>query len=118
MPSDVVRRLPATGGMADMDRISQVEMLDHCSRVGSVVVHVMTVADLARPPMPAPIMGYHPISLAEEEEHLRVPIVGTQRPAVVEDDRLGVLWPPILVEDPGIVLSGHIVHGGVLSSGG
>src|SRR5688572_11206218 len=112
MPSDVARGLPGAGGMADMDGISQVEMLDDGSSVGRIVIHVVTVADLARPAMPTPIKGDGAISLAEKEEHLRVPIVGSQWPAVVEDDRLSVLWPPILVEDASLVLGGHVAHRG------
>lgn len=33
-------------GLADMDRVPEVEVLDHCSRVGRVMVHVMPVPGL------------------------------------------------------------------------
>ena len=108
---DVVRRLAAAGGVADMDGISQVEMLDHRGDVGGIVVHVVTVADLARPAVPAPVMGDDAIALPDEIEHLRVPVVGAERPAVVEDDGLGVLRAPVLVEDLDTVLSGDRGHG-------
>jgi hypothetical protein len=85
---DVARRLAAAGGVADVDGVAQVEMLDHRGDVGGVVVHVVAVADLARAAMAAPVMGDDAVALLEEEEHLRVPVVGAQRPAVVEHDRL------------------------------
>jgi hypothetical protein len=53
--------------------------------------------------MAAAVMRDHAIALREEEHHLRVPVVGAQRPAVMEDDRLRVLGAPVLVEDLGAV---------------
>ena len=44
--------------------------------VGGVVVHVVTVADLARAAMAAPVVGDDAVALAEEVEHLGVPVVG------------------------------------------
>ena len=41
---DVARDLAAAGGMADMDGVPQVEVLDHGEGVGGVVVHVVAVA--------------------------------------------------------------------------
>src|ERR1700689_2561497 len=38
--------------------------------------------------MTAPIVGDHAISVAEEEQHLRIPIVRGEWPAVAEHDRL------------------------------
>src|SRR5215218_1536303 len=63
--------------------------------------------------MPAPIMGDDAISFVEEEHHLVVPIVTTQGPAVMEDDRLGLFGSPVLVEDVGAVGrgdEGHVCH--------
>jgi len=40
------------------------------------VIHVVTVADLTRPAMPELIMRYYPVTLRDEEEHLRNPVVG------------------------------------------
>ena len=101
VPRDVARRLAAAGRMADVDGVAQVEVLDDRGGIGGVVVHVVAVADLARAAVAAPVVGDDAIALAEEEEHLGVPVVGAQRPAVVEHDRLGVLRAPVLVEDLG-----------------
>src|SRR3954471_7280084 len=51
------------------------------------------------------------VPLAEEVEHLGVPIVGAERPAVVEDDRLSVLRAPVLVEDFNAIFGGDGGHG-------
>ena len=44
----------------------------------------------------------------EEEQHLRVPVVGRQRPAVAEHD--GLTLAPVLVEDLNAVLGGDRGH--------
>ena len=48
------------------------------------MIHVMTVAALGGPVMPAPVVGDHAEALAEEEHHLRLPIIGRERPAVAK----------------------------------
>src|SRR5215469_9948434 len=96
--------------MADVDGIAQVEMLHDGSGVGSVVVHVVTIADLARATMPAPVVRNDAIPLLEEVQHLGVPVVGAQWPAMMEDDRLRALRTPGLVVDRRTVLDCDRVH--------
>ena len=110
MPGDVVRRLAAAGGVADMDGVPQIEMLDHGGDIGGVVVHVVAVADLARAAMAAPVMRDDAVALADEVEHLGVPVVRAQRPAVMEDDGLRVPRTPVLVEDLDAVPGGDRAH--------
>jgi hypothetical protein len=62
--------------MADMDRILQVEVLGHRREIVGIMVHVMAVTGLRRAPMTAPVVGDYSIALAQEEQHLRVPIIG------------------------------------------
>ena len=111
MLGHIARDLAAAGGMADMDGILQVEMLDHREGVGGIMVHVVAVADLGGAAVAAPVMGHHAVAVLHEEQHLRVPVVRRQRPAVVEHDRLGVLGTPILVEDLDAVFGGDERHG-------
>jgi hypothetical protein len=59
--------------MPNVDCVLEIEMRDHRSGVVSVVIHVVTVADLRGAAMAAPVMGDDAIAPAEEEEHLRVP---------------------------------------------
>ena len=62
----------------------------------------MAVAGLGGAAMAAPVMGDHAEALAEEEQHLRVPIVRRERPAMAEYDRL--TRAPILIENLDAVL--------------
>jgi hypothetical protein len=52
--------------------------------------------------MATTIMGDDPVALCQEEQHLAVPVIGAQRPAMMEHDWLALA--PILVEDFGAVL--------------
>src|SRR5580765_3232195 len=60
--------------------------------------------------MAAPVMSNDSIPLPEEVEHLGVPVVGAQWPAMMEDDGLRVLGAPVLVEDRHAVIRGNRAH--------
>src|SRR5215470_15366550 len=66
--------------------------------------------------MAATVVSDDPVTLREEEEHLGVPVIGGQRPAVSEDDRLPLA--PVLVEDLDAVLGLDRAHGSLLPLGG
>ena len=66
-----------------MDGVAQIQMRNHRSRVRGVVVHVMAVAHLARPDMAAPVMRRQLDTPSEEVEHLGVPVIGPQWPAMI-----------------------------------
>src|SRR5262245_39834811 len=110
MVSNVVSRLPPAGRVAYVDRISQIEMLKDRGGISGVVVHVVTVTDLARTAVAAPVVRDHAIALPDEIEHLSVPVIGTQRPAMMEDDWLRVPRAPILEVNLGPVFGADGVH--------
>lgn len=56
MPGDIARRLPATGRVADMYSVAQVQLLCQRGNVRSVVVHVMAIAYLRGAAVAASIM--------------------------------------------------------------
>jgi hypothetical protein len=89
--------LVATGRVADMHRFGEVQMLDDRGRVGGVVVHVVAIRNLARASVASAVDPDDAVTVLDEEKHLRVPVVGTQRPAVMEDD--GLAMASILIED-------------------
>src|SRR5712692_1563780 len=60
-----------------------------------VVIHIVSVAGLARSPVTSPIMGDDAIAMIQEKHHLSVPVIRTQRPAMAEDN--GLSFSPILV---------------------
>jgi hypothetical protein len=87
--------LTISGGteLAHMDRVVQVEVFDHGGEVVSVVVHVVPAVSLGGPPVTAPVTGDDPVAVQQEEHHLGVPVIGRQRPAMAEHDRL--TFPPV-----------------------
>ena len=80
-----------------MDGLAQVELLGQRDEVGHSVLDVIAGPDLRGSAMPSPVVSDHPIALVQEEHHLRVPVVGRQRPAMTENDRLA--RAPVLEED-------------------
>src|SRR6202021_140909 len=77
------------------------------------VIHFMALSRLAGAPMTASIMGDDAIAVTEEEQHLRLPVIGRQRPAVREHHRLPLA--PVLVVDLDAVLGLDRRHGEVSS---
>src|SRR5262245_51082670 len=94
--------------MTAMDRILEVETLGHGRKVIRVMIHIMPVANLRRPTVAAPVMRYDAITLAQEEQHLRVPVIGRKRPAMAEHK--GLTRTPILVEDLDAVFRSDFWH--------
>ena len=68
----------------------------------------MAVARLGGPAVAAAVMGDDAIAVIEEEQHLRVPVIGRQRPTVAEDD--GLTFAPVLVEDLNAVFGCNRAH--------
>jgi hypothetical protein len=95
--ADVAGDFAAAGGVADVDRVLQVERLDEFREVVGVGVHVVAGPRLARTPVAAAIMGNTAVAARGQEEHLVFKGVRTERPAVAEDHRLP--GAPILVVD-------------------
>src|SRR2546426_11746419 len=101
-----------------MHRTLEVEMRGQRGQVVGVMIHVMATADLGGAAMTTPVVGYDAIAVLEEEHHLRVPIIGRQRPAMAEHD--GLTLAPVLVEDLNAIFGGDRVHGmrSLVTSGG
>src|SRR6266480_1120831 len=57
----------------------------------------MALARLGGPAVASSVMGDDAIAVFEEEQHLRVPVIGRQRPAMAEDD--GLSFAPIFIID-------------------
>ena len=55
-------------------------------------------------------MRYHSMAMRQKEEHLIVPTIRTERPSVVEHDRLGIFRAPVLVEEPSTLQGGNRCH--------
>jgi hypothetical protein len=63
------------------------------------MIHVMTVPDLTRPSMSAPVVRDDPETLGQKEEHLGIPVISTKRPSVMKENDLCVTRAPVLIEN-------------------
>src|SRR5207302_4854869 len=88
------------------------EMFGQRCQVVSVMIHVMSGSSLRRAAMAAAVVGDDAIAVLQKEHHLRVPVVGGQRPAVAKDD--GLTFTPVLVEDLNAVSGRDRVHDDLL----
>src|SRR5438477_6721686 len=66
-------------------------------QVVGVMIHVMAPAGLGGAAVTSSVMGDDAIAFLEEEQHLRVPIIGRERPAMAEHD--GLTFSPVLIID-------------------
>src|SRR6266478_6399085 len=82
-------------------------------QVVGIVIHVMAVVGLAGAAVAATVMGDDAIAVMEEEQHLRVPVIGRQRPTMAEHD--GLTGAPVLVVDIDAVFGLDGRHGACLS---
>ena len=76
MAREVTHDLAAAGGVADVNGVLQIEMRCYRREIVGVVVEVVTVGDLAGAAVAAAVVSDDAIAVIEEEQHLRVPIVG------------------------------------------
>src|SRR6266480_3313739 len=83
--------------MTNMHGVLQIKMLSQSRKVVGIVIHVMAIARLGGPAMTSPVMGDDAIAVFEEEQHLRVPVISRERPAVTKDDRLS--FTPVFIID-------------------
>src|SRR5207249_3084584 len=97
MTAEITHYLAAARGMADVNRIFQVEMIGDGLQIVGIMVHVVSAAGLSRATMSTPISCNDAETLADEKKHLRVPIIRRQRPTMAEDDRLS--FAPVLIID-------------------
>src|SRR5712691_10435397 len=72
------------------------------------MIHVMAATGLGGTAMSASVVGYDAIAVLEEEQHLRVPIIRRQRPAVAEHN--GLTFAPVLVINLGSVFCCDSTH--------
>jgi hypothetical protein len=71
----VTCNLPEIAGLA-APSIGQCAV--SAGQVIGIVVPVVPIAQLSRPAVASSVMSHHAITAMEEEEHLRVPLIGRQ----------------------------------------
>src|SRR5882672_7667356 len=117
MPSQIMRHLAAASGMADMNGILQIKMRRQPRKIVCIVIHIVAGTCLGGSAVAAAVMGYDAIALLEEEQHLRVPVIGRQRPAMTEND--GLTFAPVLVKNLRAVLGcdrTHVLYSSMIAS--
>ena len=68
--ADVAGDFAAAGGVADVDRVLQVERFDERREVVGVGVHVVAVPGLARAAVAAAVVGDAAVAAGGQKEHL------------------------------------------------
>ena len=101
----------AAGGMTDVDGTLEVECVGQSRDIGRVGVHLVAVDGLGRSSVSAAVVRDDAIALGQEEQHLRVPVVRAQRPAMVKYQRLRILRAQVLEENADPILRLDRVHG-------
>jgi hypothetical protein len=97
MTGEIPHHLATAGRVADMNCILQFEMVGDGLQIIGIVIHVVAAVGLSGAAMSASINGDDPITFGEEEQHLRVPVVCAEWPAVAEHD--GLSFTPVFVID-------------------
>jgi hypothetical protein len=111
MAAEIMGDFAAAGGVSDMHCILEVELCGERRYVVGIGVHFVAGSSLRRAAVAAPVMRDDAVAVVQEEQHLVVPIVGAERPAVMEYDRLAST--PVLVEYLGTVSGSDGRHGHV-----
>src|SRR3954452_590952 len=83
--------------MADVNGILQFQMIGNGLQIVGIMINVVATVGLCRATMSASIGRNDAEALSEEEQHLRVPIIGRERPAMTEHNRLS--GSPIFIID-------------------
>src|SRR5580765_7210978 len=97
MAPDVTCNLATTGGVADMYSILQVKFFGEGCEIVGISVHLVAIPCLRGTAVSSPVVGDNSKATLAEEQHLRVPVVRGEGPAVTEHYRLS--RPPVLVEN-------------------
>src|SRR5208283_1688989 len=109
MPPNVACNFSSAGRVADMNRILQVQLFRKSRQIVGVGVHLVAIPGLVGTALPSPVMRDHSIAALPKEQHLSVPVVRRERPAVAE--HYGLACSPVLVIDRGAVFRFDCRHG-------
>ncbi len=83
-------------------------MFHYRSGICGVVIHIMTFRDLRRAAVPSAVMRDNTEPFLNEEDHLSVPIITAQGPAVVKNNWLA--RAPVLIKYFNAIFGLHCSH--------
>ena len=107
-PADITSYFTAACGVADVDGVGELELLDEFGEVVGVGVEVVAGPRLAGTAMAAAVVGDATVAVVGEEVHLVFEGVGAKGPAVAEDDWLA--GAPVFVVEVGAVGCAECAH--------
>jgi hypothetical protein len=84
---ELVGDLAPAGRVADQHDVAQVELCDQFGQVVGVLVHVVAIPGLVGSSVATAVVRDHPVALLTQEQHLAIPGVGAERPAVAKQHR-------------------------------
>ena len=87
-------------------------MLEENEEVVRVRVHLVAVPGLAGASVAPSVMRDAAVAVVAQEEHLVLPVIAVEGPAVGEDDGLAGGVAPVFIEDLGFVFGGYERHFG------
>src|SRR6266849_1148911 len=91
-----------------MDRVLKVKLFSQSREIVGVGVHLVTFPRLGGTAVTSPVMRDDSIALLAEEQHLSVPVIRGERPAMTE--HYGLALSPVLVVDVRTVLCSERRH--------
>src|SRR5216683_5826021 len=80
-----------------MDRVLKAKLFSQSREIVGVGVHLVTFPRLGGTAVTSPVMRDDSIALLAEEQHLSVPVIRGERPAMTE--HYGLALSPVLVVD-------------------
>ncbi len=101
VPADVACDFAAAGREPDQRGRLQIQRVEKRRQIVGIRVHLVAVPRLVGTAVPAAIVRDDAVAMRRQEEHLRFPAVGVERPAVAEHHCRPC--PPVLVVNPGPV---------------
>src|SRR5579859_315158 len=88
MAANVARHLSTSRRMAHVYAVFQTQRFHERRKIVGISIHLVAVPRLAGSAVAAPVVRNAAISTGCQKQHLVLPRVGAERPAVAEYDRL------------------------------
>src|SRR5580698_4916258 len=108
MPPDVASNFSPTRRVAHVDCILQVKLFREGGKIVRIGVHVIAIPGLSGSAVTAPVGRDDSKALLTEVQHLSIPVVRGERPAVAE--HYGLSLAPVFVENLRTVFGGDRRH--------
>jgi len=96
--------------MANDDHVLEVQLLKELVEIVGPRVDVVALPCLLRSPMSTAVVGNYTAAVIGQEEHLVLPVVRVERPAVAEEEDGAILLAVVLVVELSSVTQSDVRH--------